>query len=339
MFRSALYAFVLTALAAPAVAAARPGGPEGPIRIGLLVDAKTGRLEVGEATTVRLVIRNTGPGPVRIVDWTRNPRTLELALRITDRPSVPAAAGASAEAPAVAARSTWAAPSKDWFLELAPGETVVERTLTPLVPGWAEASARLASTTELYRDASGDEVTLPGAWLGQASASVRLPVSGEMPDALKARYEAHRKRVTDPSVPVGERTRLLAEAAAGRHYFAARFVREVYQALAPGPVRAAALEHLVELATFGTAYEAMPVLVGAMTSGETPTETRLALVDWVAGVLARRGVQPVADQAVHVYAEPLRDQARSALRRLVFDGDAAVAARAREVVESWEKDD
>jgi hypothetical protein len=319
--------------------AARPGAPEAPVRIAVAVDSKTGQLHVGEPTTVRVVIRNTTSRPVRLVDWEKNPRSLEVGLRITERPSPPDAPRDGPEAAAEGVRSTWAAPSKDWFRELPPGDTVLARTVTPLVPGWAEVGVRLASTTALYRDAGGEEVRVADVWLGRAASSVRLPVASEMPADMKERCEVLRKRVTDTSVPSGARKRMLAEAAAAKHYFAARFLQEVYQALPPGPVRTAALEHLVDLAKLGTAYEAMPVLLGAMGSSLVPVETRVEILDWVANVLERRGLQPVADQGVHVYPEPLRDQARAAVRRLVFAGDPEVASRARRAVENWEKDD
>lgn len=323
------------ALAAPAVAAIapRPEKPR-PVDLAVAIVSERGQVYVGEAVPVRIAIRNTTASPVLVVDWEKNPASLRLAVTITASQPRP-----GRDLPDERLVNLWTAPAKDWFRALAPGDTVLERTVTPLVPGWADAAATLTSSTALYREPGGEEKKVEGVWLGAAGASARFLVSPEMGPEMKARYEAHRRRLADPSVPIPERRRLLEEIAAEKHCFAARLLAEVWQSSAEAPVREAALAHLLVLARLGTAYETFPVLINALASDRTPGPLRLGLLEWLSEVLAGGGRIDVAGQAVHVVPEPLRTQARDVIRRLVADPDAAVAARARQTIESWEKED
>jgi len=330
-------AFLVAALAALGAAAATDpvtAREADPVGLTVTIASDRGRVNVGEPMAVRIIITNREKAPVEVVDWEKNVQGLVTALRIEPVPGQP-----TRFPPAHRMPNLWAAPAKDWFRTLPPGETVLDRSIVPLVPGWATVTVTFSSTTELYRDPSGREQRVAGAWLGAVSGQARVEVSSEMPEAMKKQCEAIRRRATDPKLTDDDRIGAVAEAAAGKDYFAARCVQELYQALAPGPVKQAALAQLAALAKFGTAYDAMPLLVEAMGSGATPQAVRLDLVAWVEAVLAASGRADVGDQAVHVYPEPLRTQARDVLRRMVADPDAEVAARARQVVEGWEKDD
>jgi hypothetical protein len=307
---------VALALSAPAMAALAPR-PERP-----------------RPVPVRIAIRNTTASPLLLVDWEKNAPSLAVAVTITASQPRP-----GRDLPDERLVNLWTAPAKDWFRALPPGDTVLERTVTPLVPGWADVAATLTSSTSLYREPGGEEKKVEGVWLGAAGASARVLVSGQMGDEMKRRYESHRRRLADAGVPLSERRRLLEEIAAEKHCFAARLLGEVWQSSAEEPVRESALAHLLVLARLGTAYEAFPALVTALGSDRTPGPQRLGILEWLIEVLAAGGRVNIAGQAVHVVPEPLRTQGRDVIRRLVADQDAAVAARARRVVEGWEKED
>jgi hypothetical protein len=297
--------------------------------------SERGEVHVGEPVAVRVVLRNLTASPVLVVDWEKNSPGLRLGVTITASQPRPGARPAPPDERLV---NLWTVPAKDWFRPLEPGDTVIERTFTPMLPGWAEVAATFTSSTALCREPGGQEKKVEGVWLGAAWAAARVVVSAEMAPEMKRRYEARRRRLADAAVSVDDRRRILDELAAEKHFFAARMLAEAWQALPEEPLREAALGRLIALARLGTAYDAFALLVGALGSDRTTQAQRLDILDWASEVLARGGQVDVAGQAVHTVPEPLRTQTRDAIRRLVADPDAAVAAQARQIVEGWEKE-
>ncbi|HOM18157.1 MAG TPA: substrate-binding domain-containing protein, partial [Thermoguttaceae bacterium] len=80
---------------------------------------------------------------------------------------------------------------------------------------------------------------------------------------------------------MADRLAELDKVANQRHYFAARFVHDIWQKGEPGPVKEAALNHLVSLLEYGTAYESLPDLLKVLKDSQTPLPIRLRILDFI----------------------------------------------------------
>jgi hypothetical protein len=225
---------------------------------------------------------------------------------------------------------------KTWFRALPPGETVVERSFTPMLPGTAHLRGGLECWTDTYGHWGGESKRWPNGWVGYAYGYATVKVASDLPAETRQRYDNHRRTLQDPATSPEDKLKTLAEVAGEKHYFAARFIRETYDVAEPGRVKEAALRHLLDLAKFGTAYESFPLLVKVMEQENAPQDIRLTLLGWIGEVLARQGYQRLAEQAFHRYPEPLQEEARQTIQRLGQDRNPFVAARAREVLKALE---
>ncbi len=320
------------ALVACAAGAARGEGGE-PVRVAVGFAEDAPEPAVGTKLPVVILVHNASDRPWKVLDWAKNPKALEPHVFIAPAPVAP-----KQEPLPELARNQWVASSDDWFRDLPPGDTRLSIDVVPMLAGWLHVAATLQSTTALVVDENGPTRRLDGVWLGRTTGQVRVHVPDEVPPERAKRYEAARRALLDASKPDEVRREVLDAVAAERHLFAARFLRDVYPALPPGPLQNAALAHLVALAKFGTGYEAVPVLLVAAGRPTAPGDVRLAILEFLRTLLGARGRQTLAGQMAYTHPEPLLDQARGTIRRLVTDPDAAVAARARKIVERWERD-
>jgi len=310
--------------------------PPKPIEVSVVVDDQDG-VYVGQTVSVRVVVRNTTAGPLMVLDWEKlspSTRNLMVPLQVTamdypgqNKPRSIMGGGAGFFA------STW---SKDHYRALPPGETVIERSFAPMLPGRARIRASFRNSHNAFWESRTlreiKEVNWENGWVGSAFDTTAVSVADRLAAEDQERYAGYRRTLQDPSTFPEEKLKVLSEVVAERHYFAARFIRDAYEAFEPGPVKEAALEHLVDLAQFGTAYESFPLLVEVMADEKTPQEIRKTLIGWMGDVLARGGRQNLAGQAFHQYPEPLQQEARQAIKLLARDRNPLIAAKAREVL-------
>ncbi len=325
-------ALMVTVAVLPAFVAAGGGSPapaeDATLRVTVAVECDRAALEVGTPATVHVVLHNLTDRPLVVPDWTRHPAVLRVGLQLSLE------TGAAAEVPG-GAPALPAARTKADFRPLPPGHTEFAMPVTPMLAGYGMAWAVFAAPTADYVDADGTRVRFADAWTGRAFGRTPVTVASDMTEAMALTYAQHMATVVDAAAEAEAREAALESASRARHVFAARFVRDAYLALEPGPLKWAALDRLLALATFGTAYEAVPVLAAAMTSRDVPAGRRMAILEWLAKLLAAEGRQLLAGQVPHRYAEPLLAQMRDAVRRLATDPDAALATGARAVIESW----
>ena len=325
---------LLLVLFAPSAAGAKQPQetPPKPIEVSVVVDDQDG-VYVGRTVTVHVVVRNTTAGPLMVLDWEKlsppsRDQMVSLQVRVWDYPGQNSPLGGRGSAGFFA--STW---TKDHYRALPPGETVIERSFVPMLPGRARIRGDFCNSHNTFWPAHPreKEVKWGNAWVGRAFDTTAVSVADRLAAEDQERYAGYRLTLQDPATSPEEKLKALAEVAGEKHYFAARFVRETYDAAEPGRVKEAALRHLVDLAMFGTAYESFPLLVKVMADEKTPPEIRKTLIGWMGDVLARGGRQNLAEQAFHQYPEPLQQEARQAVQRLARDRDPAISAQAREV--------
>ena len=337
---SAIYDKVLVllflVLFAPGAAGAeqQEGIPPKPIEASLIVTTGQEPVHVGQEVTVRIILRNTTSGPLMVLDWEKyglrgQKYILTLEVTIEDYPCQ----GRKSDAGRVGGRIS-GPYLETWFRALAPGETVVERSFTPMLPGTAHLKGGLQCWTDKYGFGAEERKRWPNGWVGWAYGHATVKVASDLPAETRQRYDNYRRTLQDPEAPAEEKLKALAQVAGEKHYFAARFIRETYDAAEPGRVKEAALRHLVDLAMFGTAYESFPLLVKVMEQEDAPQDIRLTLLGWIGEVLARKGYQGLAEQAFHRYSEPLLEEARQAIGRLAQGRNPFVAAKAQEVLKA-----
>jgi len=291
------------------------------------------QVRIGEPLALRITLTNTTAKPLAVPDWDHFADEVSVRVSITEYPQQSGKQGEAAAA-------TWdGGPfQKSDFRELPPGKTVVARPVVPALPGKARIAAGFHGPSDTYRSLTdGKPVRLENAWVGHVYASMEFDVAAEMSAEMKKRFDGWRERLADPLVPAEQKGRLLAIAAEEKHYFAARFLGEMYGRLPAGPMRDAALWQLLKLARAGTGYESIPLLLGAMTDGNVEQSIRVAILEWAADALARKGRFSILDQAVYEWPADLLKQAREQMKRATEDPNPYLAARAKELLKQAEE--
>ncbi|MGB2614458.1 MAG: hypothetical protein WBD63_01090 [Phycisphaerae bacterium] len=280
---------------------------------------------VGKPLHLKVILHNTTDKSLLIQDWEKCLHVINLRL---DTKDYPGQSGGRWGPIGFGRPRLW----RGGLRSLPPGETVVERSITPMIPG----DLRIAVQVWCPANVLGETKEEKASWQGKAQDHMGVFISAEMSAEMKTRHEDCRAEIERPTVPVEKKLEILAAVAEEKHYFAARFIRETYDAAEPGRVKEAALRHLVDLAMFGTAYESFPLLVKVMEQDDAPQDIRLTLLGWIGEILARQGYQGLAEQAIHLYPAPLQEEARQAIQRLAQDRNPFVAAKAQEVLKRLE---
>ena len=288
---------------------------------------------VGKPLHLKVILHNTTDKPLLIQDWEKCPHVITLQMATKDYPGRsgvswgPIGFGRTLVGRGVLKSLPPGETVVERFITFS-GNTIVERTVIPMIPG----DVRIAVQVWCPANVLGETKEEKASWQGKAQDHMGVFISAEMSAEMKTRYEEYRAEIERPTVSVKKELEILVAVAEEKHYFAARFIRETYDAAEPGRVKEAALRHLVDLAMFGTAYESFPVLVKVMEQEDAPQDIRLTLLGWIGEVLARQGYQGLAEQAFHRYPEPLQEEARQAIQRLAQDRNPFVAAKAQEVL-------
>ncbi|MBM4018895.1 MAG: hypothetical protein FJ288_11295 [Planctomycetes bacterium] len=314
-----------TAIAQAAWAAEAP-----PARIAIAValEQPGAAARAGEPLALRITLRNATDKPLAVPDWDHFAEALSVRVHVAGCPGE----NGNAEGPAPAAWEGVPFQRRD-FRGLAPGETAVSRSIVPLVPGKARLTVGLHGPSDTYRALTdGKPVRLQNAWTGDIYASMNVEVSAEMSPEMQRRYGEVRERLADLLVPAEQKGRLLATVADEGHYHAATFLRDVRPALPAGPMQDAALWQLLRLAKAGAGYEAVPLVLDAMTDAGAEQTIRVAILEWAAESLAQGGRLPIGDQALYVWPDEVLNRARGQLQHAAGDRNPFLAARAKELL-------
>jgi hypothetical protein len=226
------------------------------------------------------------------------------------------------------------------FKTLEPGKQVAVPTqFVPMFPGKLTLIVLVTASLPYELQTRTDSREMPRTLLRRgAAAKAILTVDKEIPEEMQKRFSAFRKALNDSDRPTHEKEEILKEVACEKHYFAARFIRKAYENLPNGPVKEAALRHLVDLARFGTAFDSCTLLINIMGDEETRQDIRVEIMDWLGEILRKNGKYPLANlQVIHRYPPEIQEEARRALKRLADDRNPFVAAKAREVLDHLQK--
>ena len=317
--------------------------PADPLAASVALDQPGARAYVGEPLAIRITLKNSSGGPLMVPEWDLFPDMLTVRVAIT---GYPGGGGKGEKGPGPLKSSGVLDPFLPWeggtfqksdFRPLAPGETAIIRTVTPLLPGRAAITVGIHSPSDRYRALTdGRECRIERGWTGHIYASMTVEIPAEVSPQMKVRYDELRQRLADPIIPADQKGRLLALVGDEQHYFAARFLREMAEALPAGPLRDAAVWQLLKLAKLGTAYESIPLLLGKMTDLNTKQDIRVAILDWTAESLRQAGRLPIDDQAMYAWPDGLLKQARDQVQRLTQDANPYFAARAKDALRQLE---
>jgi hypothetical protein len=289
---------------------------------------------VGEPLGLAVTLKNTSGKPLMILDWEHFGDELITGINYSSFP------GAPDKLPNLGMAS-WAfnmTPVSTDYRELPPGETLIHRSLIPMLPGKALVGVRWHSPCNQWVSGTTGKIqTWDNGYT--ASAANFLPlmdISADPSPAMKKRFEDVQRKLEDPLVPAEQKGRMLAIMGDEQHYFAARFLREFAEKQPAGPMRDAAVWQLLRLAKVGTAYEAIPMLITRMADTVTVQDTRVAILDWATESLAGGATINIAGQAVYEWPEDLKKQARDAIQKMAADPNPYLASRAKDAVRKLE---
>jgi len=159
-----------------------------------------------------------------------------------------------------------------------------------------------------------------------------------MSPAMKARYDQAADTLADPKVELKVRLAFLDEIAAEQHLFAARFVAKTWKDNTDPAIKAAALNKLLDLLQFGTAYESLPDMVKLLKDEDTPAEIRKRIFDiigkmWLAGGLPGFRIGGLAGYRL---PEDILKEIVALVKSLSTGKDPYLAAKAREILKTIE---
>jgi hypothetical protein len=320
-------ALSLTAWTAAAAPAATEKPAAQPVTISAALEPPDTTAYVGEPVTVLVTMKNSTGKPLMILDWEHFESEVAVLAVVT---GYPGEAGNTFKP-----ENTWTMTDamKGDYRQLPPGETVVRRSVTPMLPGKLNLAVTLISPADTWRAGTdGKERTWENGWKGRATAGLAVPVAAEMSADMKKRYDDVRRQLEDPLIPAEQKGRLLGIMGSEKHYFAARFLREFAEKQPAGPLRDAAVWQLAKLAKADTAYEAIPLLLRWMTDSGTKQEIRVSILDWAGAMLAGGATTFIADQAVYTWPEALQKQAREAIQKMTEDSNPYLASRAKDAL-------
>jgi len=236
------------------------------------------------------------------------------------------------------------------FKHLRAGEKTVPVTYTGtfLLPGRARVEGRFvsgpASRLGWSRDEQGrliDQVIfpIPDMWRGSASAHTDVEVLSGMADEMSKKYSELAAMLRDKSVTTEKKLSSLAVIASEKHYFAARFVWDIWKTTTDAEIKSAAFDHLLSLLKFGTAYEALPDVLKVLQDEHVNGEMKGRILDVLAGMRLKSKIPwiRIANQAVYRIPDPLLKEVLGILKRISESGDAKLAAKAKAILESGVK--
>jgi hypothetical protein len=235
---------------------------------------------------------------------------------------------------------------KENFDEIQPGQG---RKSTPwnyklVLPGKAEVVAVCENPHSKYLagyTTAGDYTyeAVSGAWHGRAIGTAKVLVSAEMSAEMKRRFDDTRKIVNSADEPLKKKLATLESVAREKHYFAARFVWDVWKTTPDDAIKAAALRHLCDLLKFGTAYEALHDVVRSLRDGQLDAQAKKRVLDILGGVVWRGypGLPIAGGRGFYVLPDALLRDVRAALRKISVGKSPELAAKARSILKHASK--
>lgn len=168
--------------------------------------------------------------------------------------------------------------------------------------------------------------------LSHGEQSITLPA--KMSPAMAEEYGRLSETILSDETRAKERLETLGQVARQKHYFAARFVWDIWKKTKDSKVKSAALLHLIDLLEFGTAYQAMPELLDALTDDATPLDARGRMLD-VLGKMYLTSKYPgfrIADMAGYQLPEKVHRKALEVIGKLANSPEPALAEKARQIL-------
>jgi len=318
---------MLACASAVAEDAAKPAAASRAVTISVAREQPEAPIRVGEPLALRITLTNTTGKPLTVPDWDHFADEVSVRVTITGYP------GASGKQEETAATWEGGPFQRGDFRDLAPGKTVIARTVVPMLPGKARITVGFHGPSDTYMALTdGKPVKQATAWVGHLYASLEVEAPAEMSPEMTKRFDEVRERLADPLMPAEQKGRLLAIMADEKHYFATQFIAEHRQSLPPGPMRDAAIWQLLKLAKLGAAYKWIDLVLEGMNDPNVEQSIRVAILEWTADALAQKGRYPILDQAFYQWPDDLLKRGRDQMKRATEDPNPYLAAKAKELL-------
>ncbi len=294
--------------------------------------------QVGEELTVCASLRCVAEHQVKIVDWDKAKLFRALFMFPLIVREIPGQNPRPYVAGPIGDFEVGPRPAQADFRSLEPGKDTseVKKTFCLMVPGRAEFLV-MCSLRDDPIDAVDDSqaARIPGAATGYRSVWVKTSVNAEMPKEMAQRYARAELVLTGSGGDSGPRLKLLKQIAEEKHLFAARLIHKTWKEAKDPTVRSAALQHLISLLEFGTAYESFDDLLEVLADEGEATENRQRLLAFLGGIriFTDHVAINVAQQAFFYPSSDWQKKAQDLLRKLAKDPDPFLAAAARRILE------
>ncbi|MDZ7620365.1 MAG: hypothetical protein U1E05_25465, partial [Patescibacteria group bacterium] len=316
----------------------RVGRPREPVRVKLDITNQRDQWYVGDEIAVAATVTNISETDLFIPDWDQpslkfmpiwqlNADVREFPGQTKGRP-VGRGSGASGM------------PELRGWEQLEAGATSRAKTqeFVAMLPGMVciDATFNCDFLAVQRMTEKGQERFFPyrrGVVLSHDNVSITLPAMTS--PAMAAKYRHARETILDDETTLEERLEALSRIAGQKHYFAARFVLDIWKHAKTLEVKEAALLHLIDLLGFGTAYEAMPELLDALADDLMPLDARKRMLN-VLDTMHLTSEYPgfrIADMAGYRLPEAVHRKALEVIRELTSSAEPALAEKAREILQ------
>ena len=217
------------------------------------------------------------------------------------------------------------------LVEIRPGEITspVYMSIMPLIPGKGELSATFDSTRSVHF-MNTKRVSKLTEWDGRVYGELPFTVSNEISLEMKQRYDKAASDISDKSKTLKERQAFLRAIAEEKHYFAARFVWNVWKTSKEPAIQKAALGHVLDLLEFGTAFENLKEITEMLLDDSVSDQVRKRILD-IYAKFDSHGLT-VGKQACYDFPKELGKQIIETLQKLEKGPDPYLAIKARNVL-------
>lgn len=300
---------------------------------------------VGDTLTAEASITNVAERKVRIPEGTRKIRWRTHVTGIPSAQQGPTRIiGSSIEDYTPSHRWTTRGGVRIDFCEIQPGEGWKSTwDFTIFVPGELEI---VAIANYPFRV---DLSSFPGVWAGFSSGNAEPLVSEEMSPEMQQQFDEAGKIVDSADEPLDRKLTTLESIAREKHYFAARFVWDVWKTTPDDTIKAAALGHLCDLLEFGTAYEALHDVVRLLRDERLDAQAKgrilgaLGSINWANWLRddddvrsGRPGLAIAEGQGYYLLPDAIVEDVRAALLDIRAGDNPELAAKARALLNGGE---
>ncbi len=310
------------------------------LKVDVVVLNEKPQWEVGDSIEIQANLSCVSTQPALIGDWSKERYFQKYWTYFVDVINIPFETKVpEGHIPGRHYGHSWPAPPKECFRLLDSNSSIPPRShkICAMIPGKLQICVMFSSDGRYhYYDSDGrsEGKSMPGAWIGDVRGEIILHISDKIPAKIDERYKNLSKTLGDRTIPLPKRLSLLAEVANEKHYFAAQFVHNVWNDSTDAGVKLAALEHLIGLLEFGSAYRAFPDILDVLRNQETPEKYRFQILKFIGEnqLLDETPSFVVAEHSSYFLPKEIAQKTRDIVKTLSVGRNPLLALEAQKII-------